>query len=133
MSLQLHVTTLGWKSALPTLRYFTFEKPWSVFITETVSEASLKQVEKFKYLAVVFTSDRRQAKELDTRMGKASVVMQALQYLVIIKWELSIKAKLSIFKTVFVPILTYGHESWISTKRIWSQVQVYEMRFSYII
>ena len=40
-----------------------------------VSGASLKQVEKFKYLGVVFTSDGRQNEELDVRMGKASMVM----------------------------------------------------------
>jgi len=43
-----------------------------------VSGASLKQVEKFKYLGVVFTSDERQDEELDTRIGKASAVMRAL-------------------------------------------------------
>jgi len=37
-----------------------------------------KQVEKFKYLEVVFTSDGKQDEELDTRMGKASAVMRAL-------------------------------------------------------
>ena len=31
------------------------------------------------------------------------------------------KAKLSISKTVFVPIPTYGHESWAMTKRVQSQ------------
>ena len=45
------------------------------------------------------------------------------------KRELSKKAKLSIFKTVFVPILTYGHESWVMTERVRSQVQASEMRF----
>ena len=39
------------------------------------------------------------------------------------------KAKLSIFKAVFVPILTYGHESWVMTERMRSQVQASEMRF----
>jgi len=29
------------------------------------------------------------------------------------KRELSNTAKLSVFKSVFVPILTYGHESWV--------------------
>jgi len=43
---------------------------WS--ITETGGEV--------KYLGVVFTSDKRQDQELDTRMGKASAVMRALQY-----------------------------------------------------
>ena len=35
--------------------------------------------------------------------------MQALHYSVVMKRKLSKKAKLSIFKTVFDPILTYGH------------------------
>ena len=33
---------------------------------------TLKQVEKFKYLGVAFTSDGRQDEELVTRIGKAS-------------------------------------------------------------
>ena len=84
-----------------------------------VNGATLKQVEKFKYLGVAFTSDGRQNEELDTRIGKASAVMRAL----------SKKAKLSIFKAVFVPILTYGHESWVMTERMRSQVQASEMSF----
>ena len=36
-----------------------------------VNVATLKQVEKFKYLGVAFTSDRKQEEELDTRIGKA--------------------------------------------------------------
>ena len=94
-----------------------------------VNGATLKQVEKFKYLGVAFTSDGRQDEELDTRIGKASVVMRALHYSVVMKRELSKKAKLSVFKAVFVPILTYGHESWVMTERMRSQVQASEMRF----
>jgi len=40
------------------------------------------------------------------------------------KLELPNTAKLSVFKLVFVPILTYGHESRIMTERMLSQVQV---------
>jgi len=56
------------------------------------------------------TLTRRQDKELNVRMGKASAVLGALQYLVVMKQELSRKAKLSVMASV--PILTYGHESW---------------------
>ena len=94
-----------------------------------VSGATLKQIEKFKYLGVAFTSDGRQDKELDIRIGKASAIMQALQYSVVMKRELSKIAKLPIIKAVFVPILTYGHESWVMTERVRSQVQASEMRF----
>ena len=59
-----------------------------------VNGATLKQVEKFKYLGVAFTSDGRQDEELDTQIGKTSAVMRALHYLVAMKRELSKKAKL---------------------------------------
>ena len=89
---------------------------------------TLIQVEKFRYLGVAFTSDGKQDEELDTRIGKASAVMRALHYSVVVKRELSKKAKLSIFKAVFVPILTDGH-AWVMTERMRSQVQASEMRF----
>ena len=71
-----------------------------------VNGATLKQVEKSKYIV---TEDKTE--ELDNRIGKAGAVMQALHYLVVTKRELSKKTKLLIFKTAFVPILTYGQES----------------------
>ena len=52
-----------------------------------------------------------------------------LCYVRILAKELSKKAKLSIFKAVLVPILPYGHESWVMTERMRSQVQASEMRF----
>ena len=61
---------------------------------------------------VAFASDGRQDEELDTRIGKASTVIRALHYSVVMKRELSKKAKLSVFKAVFVPILTYGYDLW---------------------
>ena len=42
-----------------------------------VNGATLKQVEKFKYLGVAFTSDGRQDEEQNTQIGKASAVMRA--------------------------------------------------------
>ena len=65
------------------------------------NETTMKQVEKFKYLGVAFTSDVRQDEELDTRIGKASAVIQSLHNSVVMKREMSKMAKLSIFKTVF--------------------------------
>ena len=91
----------------------------------------MKQVEKSKYLGVAFTTDGRQDEELDTRIGKASAVMRALHYSVVMKRELSKKAKLSIFEKILSPFLwsSYGHESWVMTERVRSQVQASEMKF----
>ncbi|KAK3554499.1 hypothetical protein QTP70_024405, partial [Hemibagrus guttatus] len=48
---------------------------------------------------------------------------------VVVKKELSRKAKLSIYQSVYVPTLTYGHELWVMTKRIRSRIQAAEMSF----
>ena len=89
-----------------------------------VNRATLKQVEKFKYLGVAFTSDGRQDEELDTQIiGKARAVMRASQNSVVMKQSnCRKKAKLSIFKIVFVHNFTYDHESWVMTERVRSQV-----------
>ena len=71
-----------------------------------VGGISLKQVERFKYLGVAFTSDGRQHEELDVRSGKTSAVMRVLHHSVVLKRELSRKAKLSMFRLIFVPIFT---------------------------
>ena len=90
----------------------------------------LKPSEKFKYLGVSFTSDRRQNSELDIRIGKASAVMRQLHQSVVLKRELCTKAKLlSIFRSAYVPILTYGHECWIMNEKVRSLVQAAEMGF----
>ena len=91
----------------------------------------LKQMEKFKYLGFAYTSDGRQDEELDIRSRKARAVMrtlQALHHLVVLKRDLSRKIKLSMSKSLFVPILTCDHESWIITERVLSQMQVSKVR-----
>jgi len=48
---------------------------------------------------------------------------------VVTKRELSNTAKLLVFKSVFLPIFAYGHESWVMTERILSLEQAAEMGF----
>ena len=67
--------------------------------------------------------------ELDTRIGKANAALRELYRSEVTKRQFSNTAKLSVFKLVFVLILTYGHESWVMTERILIQVQAPEMGF----
>ncbi|TWW81747.1 hypothetical protein D4764_01G0015620 [Takifugu flavidus] len=55
--------------------------------------------------------------------------MRTLHRSVVVKRELSQKAKLSIYRSIFVPTLTYGHELWVMTERTRSRVQATEMSF----
>ena len=94
-----------------------------------VSGNTLQQVETFKYLWVELTSEGKRNMEIDTRIGEANAVLRELYRSVATKRELSNAAKLSVFKSVFVPILTCDHESLIMTERVLSQVQVAETGF----
>ncbi|KAK3575378.1 hypothetical protein QTP86_025782 [Hemibagrus guttatus] len=90
-------------------------RPW--FLLEFGGEV-LPQVEEFKYLGVLFTSEGRMDREVDRRIGAAAAVMRSMYQSVVVKKELSQKAKLSIYQSIYVPTLTYGHELWVMTERV---------------
>ncbi|KAK7929823.1 hypothetical protein WMY93_006218 [Mugilogobius chulae] len=71
----------------------------------------------------------RMEREIDRRIGAASAVMRSLYRTVVVKKELSRKAKLSIYRSIYVPTLTYGHELWVMTERTRSRIQAVEMSF----
>jgi hypothetical protein len=97
--------------------------------TATVNGVTLRQVENFRFLGFTFSSDGTLDAEIDRRIGAASAVMRQLYRGVISKRELSSKAKISVYKTIFYPTLTYGHELWVMTERMRSRIQAAEMRF----
>jgi hypothetical protein len=101
----------------------------TVECTLHVSGVQLQQVEKFKYLGVLFASDGSWDQEIDRRIGAAAAVMRQLYRGVVCKRELSNRAKLAVFKSIFVPTLTYGHELWVMTRKTRSRIQAAEMRF----
>jgi len=53
--------------------------------------------------------------EFDTRIGEANIVLRELFRSVFTKREVSNTAKLSVLKSVFVPILSCCYESWVMT------------------
>ena len=56
-------------------------------------------------------------------------VVRTLHRAVVVKRELSQKARLSVYRSIFVPTLTYGHELWVVTERTRSRIQAAEMGF----
>ncbi|KAK3563883.1 hypothetical protein QTP86_004822 [Hemibagrus guttatus] len=100
-----------------------------VACTLQVGGEFLHQVEEFKYLGVLFTSEGRMNREIDRRISAAAAVMQSMYQSVVVKKELSRKAKLSIYQSIYVPTLTYGHDLWFITERTRSWIQVAEMSF----
>ncbi|KAK3540421.1 hypothetical protein QTP70_030962, partial [Hemibagrus guttatus] len=100
-----------------------------VACTLQVGGKVLPQVEEFKYLGVLFTSEGKMDREIDRRIGAATAVMRSMYRSVVVKKELSRKAKLSIYQSIYIPTLTYGHELWVMTERVRSRIQAAEMSF----
>ena len=55
--------------------------------------------------------------------------MHTLYWSVVMERELSLKARLSVYQSIYVPTINYGHELWVVTKRIRSWIQATEMSF----
>ena len=72
---------------------------------------------------------KAERQEIDTTIGKASAVLREFYRSVGTKRELSNTAKLLVFESILVPILTYGHKSWVMTERILTQVQAPKLAF----
>ncbi|KAK3566125.1 hypothetical protein QTP86_026019 [Hemibagrus guttatus] len=79
----------------------------------------LPQVEEFKYLGVLFMSEGRMDREIDRWIGAAAAVVRSMYRSVVV----------SIYQSIYVPTLTYGHELWFMTERIRSRIQAAEMSF----
>jgi len=58
------------KNSTETPRCYVSTNPMQCVLQ--VSGNALQQEEKFKYIGVVFTSDRRWSEDIDTRIGKAN-------------------------------------------------------------
>ncbi|KAK3512519.1 hypothetical protein QTP70_015647, partial [Hemibagrus guttatus] len=100
-----------------------------VACTLQVGGEVLPQMEEFKYLGVLFTSEGRMDREIDRRIGATAAVMRSMYRSVVVKKELSRKAKLWIYQSIYVPTLTYSHELWVMTERVRSRIQAAEMSF----
>ncbi|KAI3372494.1 hypothetical protein L3Q82_022695 [Scortum barcoo] len=69
---------------------------------------------------------------VERRIGAASAVMRSVYRTVVVKKELSRKAKLSIYRSIYVPTLTYGHELWVMTERTRSADTSWPAKMSFL-
>ncbi len=58
-----------------------------------------------------------------------ALIMRSMYQSVVMKKELSCKAKLWIYQSIYVPTLTYGHELWVMTERTRSRILAAKIRF----
>lgn len=88
----------------------------------------LKIVNSFKYLWSEITQDGSMTNEISRRLQKASRFYQAVRHLVLDR-KAPEKAKIIVFESYYLLILTYKAETWKMAKRDWSRIQAGEMNF----
>lgn len=98
-------------------------------MSTTLDGNRIEQTETFNYLGVRIHKNGRHEAEVNERLEKTMKLYHSINKAFIRKKEISMKAKISVYKAVYRPILTYGCESWTLTNQIKSKVQAAEMKY----
>lgn len=89
----------------------------------------IEQVDHFQYLGVIIDRTGTQEADINNRIQKANKLYYAMNTNFINKKEISKQTKLTVFKTIYRPVLTFGCESWTLTEQQKSKIQAVEMRY----
>ena len=89
----------------------------------------VEQVETFTYLGVKIHSNGEMEAEINARIENTMKLYHAMNNTFIRRKEISPKTKMTVYNTIYKPILTYGSESWILTKQMKSKIQATEMKY----
>ncbi|KAK6041872.1 hypothetical protein COOONC_17176 [Cooperia oncophora] len=94
-----------------------------------LGSVALEQVSNFKYLGSV-VQERKVAAEAEvrSRIGHASKTFAALKWCLWKKSNISLKTKIRMFRTLVLPVLLYGSETWTLLKSDLSHLEVFQMR-----
>ena len=94
-----------------------------------IEGTQIEQVDQYKYLGVEISTDGTNTKEISTRIEKALKVYFNMRNVFINKKEISKNTKISIFKSIYRPVLLYGCETWTLNQQDKSRIQAAEMKY----
>ena len=89
----------------------------------------IEQVTEFKYLGVTIENNGSQGADIEERIEKTLKTYHAMRGSFIRKREISKDTKMTIYRTIYRSILTFGCESWVLNKRLESKLQALEMKY----
>lgn len=94
-----------------------------------INEQEIEQTKQFKYLGVTIDNDGRQEIDISERIEKCNKLYYTMNVNFINKREVSQKTKLTVYKTIFRPTMTYGCESWVLTQKMKLRLEATEMKY----
>ena len=90
-----------------------------------VNDIVLEQVKHFKYLGCDISYDR--SNDIEDKLNKFTHICGTISRT--LKNKTRKETQLKFYKTIAVPTLLYGSETWITTKKEESRIQAQEMKF----
>jgi len=92
-----------------------------------IDNSSFERVEEFKYLGTTSTNHNSIQEEIKSRLKSGNVFCNSVQNL-LSSSLLSKNIKIKLYKTIILPVVVYGCETWSLTLREEGTVRVFEDR-----
>jgi len=91
----------------------------------TIDNSTFERVEEFKYLGTTSTNQNSIAQEIKSRLRSGNACYHSVQNL-LSSSLLSKNLKIKIYRTIILPVLLYGCETWSLTLREGRKLRVFE-------
>ena len=92
-----------------------------------IDNSTFNRVEDFKYLGTTLTNQNSIAEEIKSRLKSGNACYHSVQNLLSSRL-LSKNLKIKIYRTVFLPVILYGCETWSLTRREEKKLKAFENR-----
>jgi len=92
-----------------------------------IDNSSIERVEEFKYLGMTITDQNSIQEEIKSRLKLGNACYHSVQNLLSSRL-LSKNLKMKIYRTIILPVVLYGCETWLPTLREERRLRVFENR-----
>ncbi|KAI2650200.1 putative 149 kDa protein [Labeo rohita] len=94
-----------------------------------LEDVHLEQVQKFKYLGSLIQEKKIAATaDIHSRIGQATAAFASLRRCVWRKSNVILSTKIRLYRSMILPILLYGSETWVILKQDLNKLEVFQMR-----
>ena len=94
---------------------------------------NIEKVAQFKYLGSMLSDTNSIDADVESRIKKADQIFHSLTRLIWYQDKIKVSIKLKLYKSIIIPILLYGSETWTPLRHHTKRIQVFTNSFIRII